>query len=105
MTAWPYAIEFRNGIMAPIIEADEIYWSETLLSRTLWAKKISRFELADAKSAAQESFLRAIGHPRGEEMLLPLASLAAEHADSLQEKFAEQQQPQTIFASFEIEVV
>lgn len=102
--SWPFAVEIRNGIMAPIIEADEVYWKETFLSHLLWAKKISRFELADARHAAQETFLRAVGHPKGEEMLLPLAALAADHADALAEKFQEQQQPQTIFSSFEIEV-
>lgn len=101
---WPFAIEIRNNVAAPIVEADEIYWKETLLSRSLWAKKISPFELADARQAASEAFLRAVGHPKGEEMLLPLASLAADHADALQEKFQEQQQPQTVFTSFEIEV-
>lgn len=102
--SWPFAVEIRNNVAAPLIEADEVYWKETLLSRTLWSRKISRVELADARQAAQESFLRAVGHPSGEEMLLPLASLAADHADALHERFLEQQNPQTIFTSFEIEV-
>lgn len=68
-------------------------------SRTLYAKRISCFQLADAKSAAQEMQLKAIFDASG--MLQPIADMLIAEADLLQERFTEMQQPQTIFKTYE----
>lgn len=68
-------------------------------SRALYAKRITRVQIADAKSAAQEMQLKAIFDASG--MLQPIADMLIAEADLLQERFTEMQQPQTIFKTYE----
>ena len=68
-------------------------------SRALYAKRITRVQIADAKSAAQEMQLKAIFDSTG--MLQPIADMLIAEADLLQERFAEMQQPQTVFKNYE----
>ena len=68
-------------------------------SCALYAKRVSPFQLADAKSAAQEMQLKAIFDASG--VLQPIADMLIAEADLLQERFTEMQQPQTIFKTYE----
>lgn len=68
-------------------------------SRALYAKRVSPFQLADAKSAAQEMQLKAIFDATG--MLQPIADMLIAEADLLQERFTEMQNPQTVFKTYE----
>ncbi len=68
-------------------------------SRALYAKRITRVQIADAKSAAQEMQLKAIFDATG--MLQPIADMLIAEADILQERFTEMQNPQTIFKAYE----
>lgn len=68
-------------------------------SRALYAKRITEFQIADAKSAAQEMQIKAFFDASG--MLQPIADMLIAEADLLQERFTEMQQPQTIFKTYE----
>lgn len=68
-------------------------------SRALYAKRISEFQIADAKSAAQEMQIKAFFDASG--MLQPIADMLIAEADLLQERLTEMQQPQTIFKTYE----
>lgn len=68
-------------------------------SRALYSKRITEFQIADAKSAAQEMQLKAIFDATG--MLQPIADMLIAEADLLQECFAEMQNPQTVFKTYE----
>ena len=68
-------------------------------SRALYAKRITQFQIADAKSAAQEMQIKAFFDASG--MLQPIADMLIAEADLLQERFNEMQNPQTIFKTYE----